>query len=669
LKEAFKSKKFLSKSLPNETTLTGTKVSTPLRDTYFYSGISGTTNTNYQSPFLTNGALQEPRINSINNMAPTPAGVDLEIDAEAISNDPASASATIAYQPYHDISPHGGSSPSNTSKTSKSTDQSHSQSTSQGQPQPQIKPQGQAGTGARFTSKQDEEPIQPPKDFNEHFPAHLPVPPFIHVQGVPNFRDLGGYLCPPPAHISSSQTEVGGTSETTGGGGAGGGGGKKYMVRKNLLFRCAHPTQLTQHGATTLRDLGITNIYDLRSAPEIDKLAHSPPSSPSTDSFPGSGGAGGAGAAAGGMKQPPPMDTSPGYITIPQIPRTFTPVYEREDYSPVALARKLKWYTAANSQDKTYSDGFVHAYRDIATHAASGGAYATILRQTIRGLKNMQQNPSLGRRRRPTSAIPNLDFLIQYQQEHEETAEPPPAPEPGIAAATTSTSPINDTFTAQSPISRTSTTSEKPEKKDGGLIFHCTAGKDRTGVLAAVILRLVGVDTDTICWEYAITEPGLGSWRNLFIDRISQGGMGGPNREEQYAREEQQKNHANKNSNETNNKAGTTEAGRERSKSSAMMTRAEAARICGSRAANMRAFLSQVLDGEFGGVEKYLTEMVGLSAEEVEELKRGLVVEVVDEGEVVVCRDIKGWSLEGGMDEDRVYEREELGREGEKSES
>ncbi len=37
------------------------------------------------------------------------------------------------------------------------------------------------------------------------------------------------------------------------------------------------------------------------------------------------------------------------------------------------------------------------------------------------------------------------------------------------------------------------------------LVFHCAAGKDRTGVLAALVLELLGVDRDAIVTDYVIT--------------------------------------------------------------------------------------------------------------------------------------------------------------------
>jgi protein-tyrosine phosphatase len=40
-------------------------------------------------------------------------------------------------------------------------------------------------------------------------------------------------------------------------------------------------------------------------------------------------------------------------------------------------------------------------------------------------------------------------------------------------------------------------------------VFHCTAGKDRTGVLAAVVLALLGVPDDAIADDYAATAPAM----------------------------------------------------------------------------------------------------------------------------------------------------------------
>ncbi len=351
-----------------------------------------------------------------------------------------------------------------------------------------------------------------PEDFNIAFPENLPTPPFLHVDGVPNFRDLGGYACKPPA-----QEGVAENAER-----------KTYVLRPNVLYRCAHPTHLTQTGLDYLTStLNVHTIYDLRSAPEIARLANTVASS--------------------GKVIYPLADPHTGCIdALPGLTRHFIPVYQSEDYGPVALARKLQWYTAEQSlntgHDFPYSEGFVRAYRDIATHGAA--AYKVMFRH-----------------------------LLQRPGE--------------------------------------------------GLIFHCTAGKDRTGVFGALIMKLVGVEEETICWEYALTEPGLGSWRKEFIERISQSGLGGGGGKSQQQHKQD------------------VVTGR------AAISRDEAARICGSRAGNMRAFLRTVLEGEFGGVERYLGELCGFSEEEVKALRASLVEEVGSK-EVLGMVEIEGWTAEGG---------------------
>lgn len=44
------------------------------------------------------------------------------------------------------------------------------------------------------------------------------------------------------------------------------------------------------------------------------------------------------------------------------------------------------------------------------------------------------------------------------------------------------------------------------EAGEGAVLFHCTAGKDRTGVIAALLLGLSGVDAATIREDYALTS-------------------------------------------------------------------------------------------------------------------------------------------------------------------
>jgi hypothetical protein len=46
--------------------------------------------------------------------------------------------------------------------------------------------------------------------------------------------------------------------------------------------------------------------------------------------------------------------------------------------------------------------------------------------------------------------------------------------------------------------------------RPGGVLVHCAGGKDRTGVLAALLLRLVGVPLATVACDYERSEHRLG---------------------------------------------------------------------------------------------------------------------------------------------------------------
>jgi len=52
------------------------------------------------------------------------------------------------------------------------------------------------------------------------------------------------------------------------------------------------------------------------------------------------------------------------------------------------------------------------------------------------------------------------------------------------------------------------------------LVFHCAAGKDRTGVAAALILSLLGVDEEQIIQDYLITQQVI----HLLLDAWNAGG-------------------------------------------------------------------------------------------------------------------------------------------------
>ncbi|MFF3457319.1 tyrosine-protein phosphatase [Streptomyces sp. NPDC002730] len=57
----------------------------------------------------------------------------------------------------------------------------------------------------------------------------------------------------------------------------------------------------------------------------------------------------------------------------------------------------------------------------------------------------------------------------------------------------------------------------------GPLVFHCASGKDRTGLLAALVLALVGVAEDDIAADFALTELAtdrlIADWRAAHPER------------------------------------------------------------------------------------------------------------------------------------------------------
>ncbi|KAK3898232.1 protein-tyrosine phosphatase-like protein [Staphylotrichum tortipilum] len=55
------------------------------------------------------------------------------------------------------------------------------------------------------------------------------------------------------------------------------------------------------------------------------------------------------------------------------------------------------------------------------------------------------------------------------------------------------------------------------------LLIHCTAGKDRTGVLIALILSLCGLSDEAIANDYALTDLGLAPRKEEIVQHLIQG--------------------------------------------------------------------------------------------------------------------------------------------------
>jgi hypothetical protein len=125
---------------------------------------------------------------------------------------------------------------------------------------------------------------------NPSHAAFLPSPPFITIEGIPNFRDLGGYpTTTPPTH----------------------------SIKRSLIYRCGEPTAVTPHGISTMQSLGITHIYDLRSGPELQRN----------------------------------RDAGRGdVVEWKGCERVFVPVFRDADYSPQGLAVRLRHYASNDGE-------------------------------------------------------------------------------------------------------------------------------------------------------------------------------------------------------------------------------------------------------------------------------------------------------------------------------
>jgi protein-tyrosine phosphatase len=61
---------------------------------------------------------------------------------------------------------------------------------------------------------------------------------------------------------------------------------------------------------------------------------------------------------------------------------------------------------------------------------------------------------------------------------------------------------------------------------DAGVVVHCTAGKDRTGIVVALALLAVGVDRETVVDDYAQTQGNLaGPWLEGMLKLIESNGV------------------------------------------------------------------------------------------------------------------------------------------------
>ncbi|KAJ6583775.1 protein-tyrosine phosphatase-like protein [Mycena sp. CBHHK59/15] len=269
---------------------------------------------------------------------------------------------------------------------------------------------------------------------------HLSRPPFCTIRGVINVRDLGGL----PSHLYPD-----------------------LVTKPRLLYRSAELAGITEEGKIQLKQLGISQIFDLRSDTEIEKY-----------------------------NTPLPV--------IEGATITHVPVFKKEDYSPEMMAKRYQLYASCKTE------AFMELYSQILDHG--GPAFGAILRHV---------------RDRPNE----------------------------------------------------------------GCLFHCTAGKDRTGVIAAILLKLAGVDNEAISNDYALTRIGREPARAMIMERLS--------KEPLFA---------------SNNEAALN-----------MFT---------CRHITMSAFLD-MLEAQYSGAEEYAKRYADLSDEDITTIRHNLLVPATDSSTII----------------------------------
>ncbi|KAL2255637.1 hypothetical protein VTK26DRAFT_2972 [Humicola hyalothermophila] len=118
------------------------------------------------------------------------------------------------------------------------------------------------------------------------------------------------------------------------------------------------------------------------------------------------------------------------------------------------------------------------------------------------------------------------------------------------------------------------------------LLVHCTAGKDRTGVIVALVLALCGVDDETIAHEYNLTELGLAPRKEEIIQHLVSG-------------------------------------------EALFGDRERAERMVGARKENMLGTLIMIRE-KYGSVERYVTDHLGVSPAKIEQIRRNLIVDIAE---------------------------------------
>lgn len=182
--------------------------------------------------------------------------------------------------------------------------------------------------------------LSPDKEFERFLSSSSSighVPRWKHVEGISNFRDVGGWnviLVPRglilPENIKSPVEGLG-----------------QLYVKPQIAFRCANMANVTDLGLQELQDLQVKVIFDLRSDGECNK------------------------------------DGIPQNLSQYGIRRVHAPVFTQTDYSPQAIAMRYtnlmtSWYTYVQVYDKLLGDAtstFRLIFEYIRDEVPKGGSF------------------------------------------------------------------------------------------------------------------------------------------------------------------------------------------------------------------------------------------------------------------------------------------------------
>lgn len=151
-----------------------------------------------------------------------------------------------------------------------------------------------------------------------------------------------------------------------------------------------------------------------------------------------------------------------------------------------------------------------------------------------------------------------------------------------------------------------------------GVLVHCSAGKDRTGVFCALVFAFLGVPAEQVAREYQLTEAGLRGVRDAVVQRLVAGvAVRKIVAAEQLGRDL------------SDEESARVAAGEEVvvvGEKAEEVGRQAALRMVGAKKETMLAVLD-MLEKEFGGAERYLRDYCGLSDEDLDALKSNLIVQ------------------------------------------